>query len=389
MRILQVTPGYYPELGGVERHVQSISEGLAQLGHELVVATTATDHQLPLQERIGGVTIQRFRALGPRAYQFPVGLTRFLRQHGQQFDIVHAHNYHALPMLLAALSTRARITITPHYHDHGHNQIADLLHSMYDPFALNVLKHVGGVICVSAAEADLVARRFGLARTQIAVIPNITYTAELPAEITSARAAANAGSNLRQSGQILSVGRLEAYKRVDRIITALPHLPPHYRLTVIGSGPERAKLEQLAEQAGVSDRVSFLGYVADDELRLWYQRAEIVTTFSTCEAFGRVIIEALAGGCRVVCSDIPAFQNFASEFPAAISLIAPATPAREVAAAVLALAQRRQAPISLQRYSQPAILSELEQAYTQIAQRQSLPARPRAARAHRYLRPWF
>lgn len=46
MRILQVTPGYYPIIGGVERHAQALSERMAGRGHEVTVVTmqARTEH---------------------------------------------------------------------------------------------------------------------------------------------------------------------------------------------------------------------------------------------------------------------------------------------------------------------------------------------------------
>jgi glycosyltransferase involved in cell wall biosynthesis len=64
VRILQATPGYYPVIGGVERHVQALAERLAARGHEVTVATIKPRERMPTREMHGGVLIRRFDAVG-------------------------------------------------------------------------------------------------------------------------------------------------------------------------------------------------------------------------------------------------------------------------------------------------------------------------------------
>jgi glycosyltransferase involved in cell wall biosynthesis len=168
---------------------------------------------------------------------------------------------------------------------------------------------------------------------------------------------------------ILSVGRLEAYKRLDRVIAALPYLPQRCRLVVVGPGPEETPLKRLAAGMGVSGRVLFRGYVADGELQRWYRRAAVVVSLSEGEAFGRVILEALVAERHVVCSDIMAFRDFAAEFPSAVSLVAARDDPKTVAATLGRAIGRPQPSVDLRRYEAPNILCELERAYEECCVR--------------------
>jgi glycosyltransferase involved in cell wall biosynthesis len=369
MRILQVTPGYYPVMGGVERHVQDISEALTEHGHEVVVATVAQDRYLPRHEVVVGVTIQRFHALGAYPFLFPVGLFRYLHEQARHFDIVHAHNFHALPQLLAGLACPQRTVITPYYHGHGHTHLTDALHQIYDPFAMAAVRRMNRIICLSPSEADLVARDFQIARSKISVVPSITTVSAFHPEAVVGQKPRTAD----QTRLILSVGRLDTYKRIDRLIHALAYLPTELELAVVGTGPEHDGLEQLANRLGVRDRVRFLGRVGDEELQSWYRRADIVVSLSTSESFGRVVVEALAAGCFVVGSDIPAFRDFAAEFPEAVALVAPATAPQDVAAAVRTMSERQQTNISLHRYMRQTILDDQERVYMNITTTKQLP----------------
>jgi glycosyltransferase involved in cell wall biosynthesis len=352
MRILHVTPGYHPDLGGVERHVQDVSEAMARLGHQVAVVTMTQDARLPRHEVLAGVEIRRLAAIGPRDYRLPLGLLRYLRQ--QRFDIVHAHNYHALPMLFAAMACGTRGVVSPYYHGRAHSRSADLLHQIYRPVGRAALRRATGIVCLSQGEADLVARRLGVAPASITVVPSIL---DLP------NGTEMSDPQLRANRLILSVGRLEAYKRIDRAIMALPQLPQGYRLAIVGDGPERPRLEQLIAAQGLAERVLLLGRVSDGDLARWYARAGIVIALSEAESFGRTIVEALAHGCQVVCSDIPAFREFAAAYPAAVTLVAPTASSQAVAALIAAATTRPQTSLDLQRYSWRSVATELLRIY--------------------------
>jgi glycosyltransferase involved in cell wall biosynthesis len=103
---------------------------------------------------------------------------------------------------------------------------------------------------------------------------------------------------------VLSVGRIESVKRVDLIVEAMARVDPPLRLVIAGDGTQRANTERCAEAAGVRDRVTFLGSVADDELVELYQGALAVVYPPFDEDFGYVTLEAfLARKPLVTCSD--------------------------------------------------------------------------------------
>lgn len=106
---------------------------------------------------------------------------------------------------------------------------------------------------------------------------------------------------------LLFVGRLVARKGVDRLIEALAGLADRrWRLEVVGFGPERERLERTAERLSISDRVAFLGRLADDELAEAYRRATAFVLPATVderadtEGLGVVLLEAMSYGVPVV-----------------------------------------------------------------------------------------
>jgi len=91
---------------------------------------------------------------------------------------------------------------------------------------------------------------------------------------------------------LLSVGRLERMKRVDGLIRALPFCPPAMRCRIVGTGPELPKLQELARECGVADRVEFLGYVDDQRLLELYGECFAVYFAPFDEDYGYVTLEA-------------------------------------------------------------------------------------------------
>jgi glycosyltransferase involved in cell wall biosynthesis len=99
---------------------------------------------------------------------------------------------------------------------------------------------------------------------------------------------------------VLSVGRLEAVKRIDLAIRAMAHAPGGISLLIAGTGTCRADFERLANSLGVTDRVRFLGEVTDDEIVDLYAGALGVIFPPYDEDYGYVTIEAFLAGKPVI-----------------------------------------------------------------------------------------
>ncbi len=366
MRILQITADYYPKIGGVERHVRSISEQLAGLGHDVVVATMTGNGGQP-EEWLGGVRVRRFGSIGAGpAYRLPIGLPNYLRRARDSFDIIHVHNYHtAMPPVVAASRPRC-LVVTPHLNDRAHSRVAGWLHSPYTPAGRWSLSRASVVICVSLAERQRVLTRLRLAPERVLVIPN---------GVDVARFQAMAAGSARDPGLLLVAGRLESYKRVDRVIEALAALPDRFRLVIVGDGPMRPALQEQVMALGVSGRVTFTGQVSDRQLVAWYRRANVFINLSTAEAFGLTVIEAISASCQVVCSDIPAFVELAQRFPDRITMVPSSdrqSPAAEIESAARHSSIR---PVDLSAFGWDSVARSLEDVYQRVTGIHESPAK--------------
>src|SRR5262245_48145198 len=99
---------------------------------------------------------------------------------------------------------------------------------------------------------------------------------------------------------VLSVGRLEAVKRVDLAIRAMAHAPSEVSLLIAGDGTVRPDLELLTETLGLASRVRFLGVVNDDEIIDLYSGALGVIFPPYDEDYGYVTLEAFLSGKPVI-----------------------------------------------------------------------------------------
>lgn len=296
MKIVQVTPRYAPHVGGVETHVQQISERLVERGHDVTVFTADAERNGERRATRDGVDVHRFRGFTHEgAFHIAPRIATAVRR--AEADVVHAHNYHSLPLFFAGLGiTDERYLVTPHYHGASASSMRNLLLSLYRPFGRWAIRQADEVIAVSDWERARLREDLDVDAT---VIPNGIDIERF----------ADAEPEERDRPYLLHVGRLEEYKGVQHVIRALPELP-EYDLLVAGSGPYRDELAKVAREEAVASRVEFLGYVDSSLLPSLYAGASVYITLSEFEAFGMTVGEALAAGTPCVVNDAGALVDW-------------------------------------------------------------------------------
>jgi glycosyltransferase involved in cell wall biosynthesis len=116
------------------------------------------------------------------------------------------------------------------------------------------------------------------------------------------------GQDLAGEITIGYMGRLVREKGVDLLLTALSGVTARWRLIIVGAGPERERLERLADHLGIAHQISFVGVLPSLRTPAFYQELDALVLPSRSqsnwvEQFGRVLIEAMACGVPVVGSD--------------------------------------------------------------------------------------
>ena len=156
------------------------------------------------------------------------------------------------------------------------------------------------IIAVSYGVADDLASQTRLERERITVIHN-------PFDIAAIRQKADEAPNhdwLKRHDMpvFVAAGRLEAPKDFPTLIHALAACD-NCRLIILGEGPDRDGLQQLARDLGITDRIDFTGFVANPYS--FFAHADCFVLSSLYEGFGNVIVEALATGTPVIATDCP------------------------------------------------------------------------------------
>lgn len=157
-------------------------------------------------------------------------------------------------------------------------------------------------VCVSQAVAEFSRTRGRLPPEKLVVIPNGIFVSEYsqatPAPLSSL--GVPAGRRV-----VTYVGRLDRQKRVDWLLAAashfLPELPDH-DLLLVGRGPDRERLERLAAELSIGERVHFAGW--RDDVPAILKASDLLVLPSAWEGMPNVVLEAMACGLSVIATNV-------------------------------------------------------------------------------------
>jgi glycosyltransferase involved in cell wall biosynthesis len=138
------------------------------------------------------------------------------------------------------------------------------------------------------------------------------------------------------------------------------------RLLIVGvEGPETNHIRRQIHRASLSHRVHLMDGLSEAELQWCYTHCELLVAPSTTEGFGLPVAEALLAGCRVVCSEIPAFREVGDGHCHFVDLQSQAEGAL-TSAIVSAMEEPRGAPMPLRQFSAPVIAGEYLKLYRDL-----------------------
>ncbi len=302
VKILQVCPKYFPDIGGVETHVKEISERLVERGFDVEVCTTSALDGFQAEEIINGVKVRRFKSLAPGdAYFFSRPLKQYLTKNSEMYDVVHAHNYHAFPALYAAQAKGKKMLIfTSHYHGAGHSFLRKLLFKPYKLMGKTIFEKADKVICVSNYEKNIIIKDHNLSEDKIVVIPNGVNLKEFK----------GLKKEPKKTRTILFVGRLEKYKGIAYLILAMPLLDIDISLEIVGKGAYQGSLLRLVEKLGVNGRVHFYHDLPRNEIIQKYANADLFALLSSNEAFSVSVAEALSSKTPCIVANTSALKEW-------------------------------------------------------------------------------
>jgi phosphatidylinositol alpha-mannosyltransferase len=298
MKIGIVCPYNILKGGGVQEHVREMQAELKRRGHTVKVITPLprdTD-VINLADTIFVGTSTDFRS--PMHTSVQVSATVDIEKIDsvlaeEKFDIIHFHEPW-VPVISRQILLRSdSVNIATFHAKVPETMMSRTVVRVVTPYMKSVLKYLHELTAVSESAAEY-AR--SLTDAHITFVPNGINLDKYKVQPKKTKAPTN----------ILYVGRLERRKGVKYLLQAFQQLSaqcPDVVLRIAGSGPDREKLELLAEDLKLKN-VEFLGYVSDAEKHKLFAEASLFCSPAIYgESFGIVLLEAMATGLVAVAGD--------------------------------------------------------------------------------------
>lgn len=303
-KIVHIGKYYAPEAGGIENVTYSIAKGGVNAGFKVTVVCFGKNHPEDV-EIMDGVEVIR-TSIDKLIASQPLGLKYMMSsiKEARKADIVHVH----LPNMLGALccliiGKRPRLLL--HWHSDVINK--GILAVLLRPLEKALLKRADVVVATSQAyaEASPLLQDF---KNKVTIVP-----IGVP-DVVSPGSGEDHAHNLPLALQeklagkklVLAVGRLVEYKGFNVLIEAAKSLNDNARVVIVGDGPLRDNLKALIVQHGLENKVYLAGRLSDASLKALFARAAVycLPSVNRAEAFGVVLVEAMAHGIPVVATEI-------------------------------------------------------------------------------------
>ena len=310
MNIGLFTDTYFPQINGVATSTKILEQELAKLGHKVYVFTTSDPKaggKLPRVYRLPSMPFM-FLPSHRVALVYPPRLLANLKRFN--LDIIHTQSEFPVGIFGRIVSGFYKIPSVHTYHtmyeDYVHyvangHLITPKMAQRYSKIFCNKASAV--IAPVEKAKDSLLS--YGVTKP-ITVIPTGIvfepfargkYSQE---ELNETKL--SVGLNLTDP-VIIYIGRIAQEKSLDVIIKQMPEtlkLVPDAKLVIVGNGPKREELEELAATLGIEKSVIFTGPRPWAEIGKYYQLGDVFVSASTSETQGLTYIEAMAAGVLVV-----------------------------------------------------------------------------------------
>ncbi|MGM1018651.1 MAG: glycosyltransferase [Actinomycetota bacterium] len=318
LRILIGCDTFSPDINGAARFAERLAAGLVQRGHDVhVVAPNKAYRRRPAgTEVIEGepMTLHRLPSVrwAPHdwlRFVWPWRSKHYARKvlDRVQPDVVHIQSHIVIGRGLSRIAHERGIPVIATNHVMPEN-ILD--HSIFPDFVDRAI--------VSLAWADA-RRTFRLTRAVTTptrraadfLEKTIDIKGVVPISCGIDRTHYSPVVAPREKNRIIFVGRLTAEKQIEVILQAMTKLDPALDVSfdIVGGGDQRKSLENLANELGLAERVTFHGRISDEDLRALYSRASLFAIASIAELQSIATMEAMASALPVVAADAVALPH--------------------------------------------------------------------------------
>ena len=277
-----------PEVGGLESHIHFLCRGLVARGHAVHVVTSRSSPELPERELIDGIDVWRTwlparNTPGWAAHAF-ASMPRFGTL-AQAADVLHAQDIAAVLPCIVAKRVREAPLVTTYHTSH-------FLRRAGSPFWRPIFKRF-----LEAADHNLAASR-EIAAVASALAPGVRVEALANGVETTVFRPVSPSLPPPTEGRLRLIvpRRLFDKNGVAFFVRAMSRIVEEVDVeaVIVGDGPERGRLQALAEHLGVSERVTFLGSRPHPEMPALLSSADLAVLPSLMEATSVAALEAMA-----------------------------------------------------------------------------------------------
>jgi len=310
-----ITWEYPPRIvGGIARHCSGLAGALAKLGHSVHIVTLDFPGA-PSYEEIEGVRIYRTPIeLGhPNFIVWTLIFNHFIEKRvamlsrDVKFDILHAHDWLVAPASIASKHyLRLPLVSTIHSTEVGRS------HGLHNPDSYLIdgvewwlTYESKRIIVTSNAMKREVEDHFHLPSEKIDIIPNAIDASKYNIPVDRGNVKRRFGIDPSER-IVLFVGRLVPQKGVEYLIMAAPKIVerhPEARIVIVGDGWSKDYLLSLAASTGCQHKITFLGFISDQDLIEIMLSSDVLVVPSIYEPFGIVALEGMAAGIPIVASN--------------------------------------------------------------------------------------
>jgi len=308
--------------GGAEKRADAVTRRLAANGHRVTVLSGKTDPDLSSETEDAGRGIRHVTCVPDIAFATPTlgfylarylfafaslpALVALLWRRDVDVLVENMTPYPTFAVLVARLLDVPVVAVQHEFFDRS-------CYDIYDPLTATIQLALQNVhrlfaydrLVVPTAHVRQQFVEYGVPPDRIEVIPNgVDATALDHPDIDP------------EPGRLLTLGRLTRRKEVETILRAVRRLREEgheIELDIAGDGPDRDRLESIAERLDLGDAVRFQGYVDDDRKVELLNRADVFVIASRQEGFGLVLLEAMAAGTPVVAARLPVYGAFLTD----------------------------------------------------------------------------
>ena len=319
MNILVLNYEYPPLGGGAAPVCRDLAVGMARKGHQVTVLTMGFPG-LRQHESCEGVEIWRLKCLRKKAHAcmpweqagYILAAVQFLKRHllTHSYDVCHAHFVIPTGVIAKWVNKHDQIpyVITAHGSDvEGYNDktYIRILHRILRPAWRAIVREAYAVAAPSKYLLNLL--NLEMSSDKYRLIPN-------GLDVSKYRAGCS-----RKEKRILLMGRMQESKNFQTVLKAFAGIPEelwnNWHVDILGDGPCREELEHLSAVLGIQFRVSFHGWIENGtpEHLDFVKRSSIYISASHFENCPMAVLEAIAGGCYPLLSDIEGHRQFFPE----------------------------------------------------------------------------